>query len=153
MSKKAILSVLGLFAMCAALAVFAANAEDKKEAEVKCPVSGKAINKEHAVDYKGGKVYFCCPNCPKAFDKDSAKFASKANHQLYVTGQAKLVKCPIGGRPLNTATAIDVGGKKVCFCCENCQGKAKAAEGDAQIDLIFNDKAFAKGFEVAKKEE
>jgi YHS domain-containing protein len=45
--------------------------------QTKCPVSGKDINPEHSVEYKGEKVYFCCPNCPKAFEADPEKFISK----------------------------------------------------------------------------
>jgi YHS domain-containing protein len=126
-------------------------AEEEKELKADCPVSGKPAVQEHAVDYKGAKVYFCCPKCPPAFEKDTAKFAAKANHQLVVTGQATEVKCPLTGRPLNEETAIDVDGAKVAFCCNNCKGKAEKAKGDEQINLIFNDKAFDQGFKVAKK--
>jgi len=45
--------------------------------QTKCPVSGKDINPEATVEYKGEKVYFCCPNCPKAFEADPEKFAAK----------------------------------------------------------------------------
>jgi len=45
--------------------------------QTKCPVSGKPINPEHFVDYKGKKVYFCCPNCPAAFNKDPESFVDK----------------------------------------------------------------------------
>jgi len=45
--------------------------------QTKCPVSGKPINPEQHVDYKGKKVYFCCPGCPPAFEKDPEKFTSK----------------------------------------------------------------------------
>ncbi len=42
-----------------------------------CPVSGKAIKTDVSVEYKGKKVYFCCPNCPAAFNKDPEKFIDK----------------------------------------------------------------------------
>jgi YHS domain-containing protein len=45
--------------------------------QTKCPVSGKPIDPEHFVDFKGKKVYFCCPNCPAAFEKDPEKFVAK----------------------------------------------------------------------------
>jgi len=136
--------------LLAACLAWTANAEKKEEFKAKCPISGKPAQKSAAVDYKGGKVYFCCPGCPGAFKKDTAKYAAKANHQLAITGQAKLVKCPVAGRDLNPATAIDVAGVKVCFCCGGCKGKATKVSGDEQIELIFNDKAFAKGFKVAE---
>jgi YHS domain-containing protein len=43
----------------------------------KCPVSGADIDASKVTEYKGQKVYFCCGNCPKAFEKDPAKFAAK----------------------------------------------------------------------------
>ena len=61
------------------------NAE--KKVEPKCPISGKPINKEYAVDFDGGKVYMCCENCPAAFKKDSAKYAAKAHLQMVQTGE------------------------------------------------------------------
>jgi YHS domain-containing protein len=48
--------------------------------QTKCPVSGKpidALNPKAAVQYEGKEVYFCCPNCPKAFTADPAKFTKK----------------------------------------------------------------------------
>lgn len=42
-----------------------------------CPVSGKAIKADHVVEHDGKKVYFCCENCPAAFEKDPAKFTAK----------------------------------------------------------------------------
>jgi YHS domain-containing protein len=45
--------------------------------QTKCPVSGKPIDPANSVDYKGQKVYFCCPNCPAAFEKDPEKFVAK----------------------------------------------------------------------------
>lgn len=43
----------------------------------KCPVSGADIDATKMTEYKGEKVYFCCGNCPKAFEKDPAKFEAK----------------------------------------------------------------------------
>ena len=127
------------------------GAKEVKLDGVTCPVSGKAVKAEHAVAYKGAKAYFCCPNCPKAFAGDTAKFAAKANHQLVLTGQFKLAQCPLKQKPLNTATKIEIGGKAVCFCCNGCKGKVTKAED--KITLVFADAAFAKGFKVvvAKK--
>ena len=42
-----------------------------------CPVSGKPIAADQKVSFKGQDVYFCCPNCPAAFEADPKKFASK----------------------------------------------------------------------------
>ena len=140
--------------MCAVLAVgFMAFAADEKAKPFKatCPISGKAALQDKTADYKGAKVYFCCGNCPGAFTKDTAKFASKANHQLVATGQATQVKGPLSGGKLNPDANVEIGGVKVGFCCDKCQGKAAEAKGDAQVDLAFADAAFGKGFEIKKK--
>src|ERR1051326_4097233 len=131
--RKMILAVA--FVACAAF-VTTGFAGDTKKPEAKCPVSGKKIDKDQSVKFNGGKVYFCCDKCPKAFEKeeDGGKFAAKANYQLYVTGQAKLVKCPFTGEKLNTDTKISVGGMPCCFCCEMCQGKVKDEKTDAQVE-------------------
>ncbi len=121
---------------------------------VKCVLNPKGPAKaENAVEYKGAKVFFCCQNCPKKFSEDPAKFATKANHQLVATKQAKQLKCPLSGQPTKEDKTVEVNGVNVAFCCANCQGKVAKAEGDEQLELVFSDKAFEKGFEIAKQEK
>ena len=142
---------LAVLALLTAVTVYAAD--EIKLDGVKCFVNPKAAAKAATgVDYKGGKVFFCCMNCPKAFAADTAKFAAKANHQLVATGQAKQEKCPFSGEAIDAGTKITVNGASVAFCCDMC--KAKASESKEQVELIFNDKAFEKaGFKVAKAEK
>lgn len=120
------------------------NAKDEKEFSATCPVSGAPAKKESSLAYKGRSVYFCCDNCPKAFKADTAKFATKANHQLASTGQLTQVACPFSGEACNPEATVDVAGVKVAFCCEKCQGKANAAED--KIACVFAD--ISKGFTV-----
>ena len=137
--------------VCAMFAGGLYAAEEISLKDAKCPVAGnKPAKAGTEVDYKGGKVFFCCQNCPKAFAANKEKYAAKANMQLVATKQAKEVKCPLSGQDLNPDTAIDVAGVKVCFCCNNCKGKVAKAKGDEQINLVFSDAAFEKGFEVEK---
>ena len=42
-----------------------------------CPVSGAPVNPKYSVVHEGRVVGFCCPNCPKEFWADPAKFADK----------------------------------------------------------------------------
>ena len=63
------------------------------------------------------------------------------------TGQLKEFACPLTGKPLNPATAIDVGGVQVAFCCNNCKGKVEKATGDDQINMVFKD--VSKGYKPA----
>ncbi len=150
--KKALLS-----AACLALlfAITSGQAEEKakKVTKVKCPVAGKEIelSKGVAVSYRKANAYVCCKNCKAKFEKDSTKFATKANHQLFQTAQFTQTKCPISGRALDATKTAKISGVSVAFCCGNCQGKAKKAKGDDQLAIAFADKAFEKGFAAKKK--
>ncbi|MCX7421088.1 MAG: hypothetical protein NT013_16315 [Planctomycetia bacterium] len=149
MKTKATLLLLAL-AVTIALPRLTAEEKDKLNG-AKCPVaSTKAAKEDNSVEYRGAKVYFCCGGCPDAFAKDKAKYTTKANHQLAVTGQAKQEKCPLTVGDLNKDATAEVNGVKVTFCCNNCKGKVEKAKDDEKIELVFADKAFDKGFKVEK---
>ena len=42
-----------------------------------CPVMAGAINKEIYTEYKGKKVYFCCPGCKEKFEKAPEQYIAK----------------------------------------------------------------------------
>ncbi len=153
MTKKIFtrVALAGFLGACVSLAAAVAADEKAKELakDAKCPLSGQACKAEHTADYLGKQVFFCCPNCPKAFKKDAKKFAAKAAHQLLLTKQIVQVGCPFSGGKLNDETAIEVAGTKVAFCCENCQAKAKKMEGDEQVAAIFAN--LKKGFTLQTK--
>lgn len=156
MSKRMIVNgsmAAAVFAFLLTASLSVADEDGDKLKGVKCPVSGKPAVEDKTVAYKEGEVYFCCPGCPGAFKKDTAKFATKANHQLAQTGQYEEAKCPLSGRGLNEDTVVEVAGVEVTFCCPNCQGKVADAEGDAQLEMVFSDKAFAKAFKPVKKDQ
>lgn len=128
------------------------NAADIDVSKAKCPVAKtKSAVAGQSVDYNGGKVFLCCGNCKKAFSKDPAKFAARANAQLVATKQAKQLCCPLTGGKLNGATVTTVAGAKVCFCCNNCKGKVAGLEGDPQVGIVFGKAAFKKAFKVSTK--
>ena len=121
------------------------NADDAAPGDdVKCPVSGQKVKAASFVEYNGGKVYFCCNNCPKEFKANTEKYAAKANHQLAQTKQLVQVNCPITGKATKDGTAVDVSGVSVAFCCNGCKGKVESADADKQIELCFGESA--KGF-------
>ena len=145
-----------LVAVVAVLALVCTGMEESKiKLEgVKCIVNPKKDAKaDKSVDYKEGKVFFCCGGCPKAFEKDTAKFATSANHQLVATGQYAQAKCPLTGKDLNPEQKVKVGGVDVTLCCGGCKGKVAKAEGAEQAELVFSDKAFKKGGFAPAKEE
>ncbi len=139
---------LAALAVACLFAVGSLRAADDK-AELKCPVSGKPALAEHTVAFNGGDVQFCCPNCPKAFNANSAKFAAKANLQLVQSGQLKQIKCPLTAKAIAADKSVTVEGVEVGLCCAGCLAKAKKASGDELISLLFADTS--KGFELAKK--
>jgi hypothetical protein len=138
--------VLAALAQCPAL--LRAADKDKDAPTIKCPVTGRAATKDVAVDYRGAKVYLCCPGCTGKFQEQTAKFAAKANLQLAQTGQAVQKACPLSGGKTNPDTAIKVCGVSVAFCCNNCKGKVSKAKAKAQVEMVFGDKAFDKAFAV-----
>ncbi|MFH1882378.1 MAG: YHS domain-containing protein [Planctomycetota bacterium] len=42
-----------------------------------CPIMGSPINKALFTEYKGKKVYFCCPDCQPEFEKNPEKYVAK----------------------------------------------------------------------------
>lgn len=54
---------------------------EKGKPQTTCPVVGGKINKELYVDYKGQRVYFCCPDCVEPFKKDPEKYLQKLREQ------------------------------------------------------------------------
>jgi YHS domain-containing protein len=42
-----------------------------------CPVMGGTIDKNVFVEYKGKKVYFCCPGCKDKFEAEPEKYLAK----------------------------------------------------------------------------
>jgi len=42
-----------------------------------CPVMEAPINKDLFTEYKGKKVYFCCPGCKEKFEKEPEKYLAK----------------------------------------------------------------------------
>ena len=143
--------VAGCIALVVVVAVSAAvvSAAVKEPKDAKCPVSGKGCNPEKSVDFDGGKVWFCCGNCEKAFTGDSPKFAAKAHQQMVSTGQLVQKGCPFSGGAVKPGTQLDVGGVEVGFCCPNCKGKVEKASADEQVTLVFG--SIEKGFAPAAK--
>ena len=131
--------------------LLAADSVDLKD--IKCPLSGQPAKATAKAEHHDAAVYFCCPKCVAAFQKDPEKYTAKANHQLLATKQVKQVKCPKTGGPFKDATAIKVSGVKVAFCCKNCKGWAEKSSGDELIAKLFNAKAFKKGFKAGSDDE
>ncbi|WP_230252386.1 hypothetical protein [Rhodopirellula halodulae] len=138
--------------LVAATTVVAADAvEQVKLDDVQCVIASRDAQESKSADYKEGKVYFCCGGCAGKFAKTPEKFSVQANRQLVQTKQYEQKGCPFSGGEVNPETTLTVAGAKVAFCCNGCKGKVEGTEKDKQAELVFNDKAFSKGFEKKAK--
>jgi YHS domain-containing protein len=143
-----VLAILGGVLLATAWSA-APGAPDEKPA-VTCPVAGRPINEATSADYREAKVYFCCKGCLAKFQADTDKFATKANHQLVLTKQAKQTACPISGRATRADETLTVANVNVAFCCDGCPKKVTEAAEPQQLELVFGSKGFDKGFAVGK---
>jgi YHS domain-containing protein len=137
-----------LAAVGAAIVTSFAFAEAAKSFGV-CPVSGGPAKEDVKSDYKGKTLHFCCEGCPDAVKGDPAKFASKINHQLLVTGQIVQVGCPFSGGKVNPDTMVEFSDAKVGFCCEKCQAKFEKASDAEKLEMVFA--KLGKGFTMQDK--
>jgi YHS domain-containing protein len=147
MKTRWIIVLFGIAIVSVAGGFQAATGEaEEKEFAATCPVSGQPAVETSLVELpkNGGKVYFCCDNCPRAFKADSKKFALAVARQFLETGQVVQVACPVSGQPVNPETLVDVGTAKAGFCCENCQAKFTAADDEGKLKIMFAD--LKKGF-------
>jgi YHS domain-containing protein len=119
---------------------------------VKCVVNGEAeAQATSSAEYQGGKVYFCCNGCLGNFHKDSKKFAAAANFQLVATKQYKQVQCPLMAKDVKPGVVVKVGTVEVGFCCPGCQKKVAGLEGKEQLEAVFAEPTFKKGFVPSKR--
>ena len=62
-------------------AAMAEEAENQVVAAVEqktCPImEGNPIDKQYFTEYKGKKVYFCCPGCDKKFNANPEQYIAK----------------------------------------------------------------------------
>jgi YHS domain-containing protein len=70
------------------LAMMPSSAMSKGANQTNCPVMEGTINKNIYADYKGKRVYFCCPPCLKAFKKDPDTYMKKLEEQGAVLEEA-----------------------------------------------------------------
>ncbi len=59
------------------LALVFENLDKGYTLQTECPVSGMPVDITKTLKHDGKTVYFCCENCPKAFEKEPEKFVEK----------------------------------------------------------------------------
>ena len=70
------------------LAVAPSYATSKETSQTTCPVMEGTVNKNIFADYKGKRIYFCCPPCLKEFNKNPEKYMKKLEEQGVVLEKA-----------------------------------------------------------------
>jgi len=116
----------------------------------RCPscYCSRQPNAQFSLAFEGGEVQFCCGKCKAIFEKAPAKFAAHAHHQLVATGQARQQKCPLCGSEPVYIPPVNIGGVSVRFCSDSCHNKAVNATPAERMEMLFGEKAFARGFTV-----
>ncbi|MHC4444994.1 MAG: heavy metal-binding domain-containing protein [Planctomycetota bacterium] len=89
--------------------------------QVRCPIMGGVVNPKVFSEHKGQRIYYCCPGCDRKFKADPDKYLKKMPE--FSTEQ---VHCPITGKSIDPRYSMELGGKKVYFCSEECGPKFKA---------------------------
>jgi YHS domain-containing protein len=74
MKKRHLVVFAILAAFLAVNLALAADTPAKGKAQATCPVMAGNIDKNLYTDYKGQRVYFCCPACVDIFKKDPDKY-------------------------------------------------------------------------------
>lgn len=110
-----------------------ASAPEPEITQTTCPVAGGGIDTGIYVDYKGTRVYFCCPRCPNVFKKNPEKYMKTVNPQgekrkdAAGGGSASAHKpgivqtmCPIEGKRIAGDIYMDHKGKLVYLCSLDC---------------------------------
>lgn len=86
--------------------------------QVGCPMSGRKVNPDTAIDVAGVSVAFCCENCQgKAESSDDALALIFGN---FAKGFTVQTLCPVSNKPINPEQSVEHDGKNVYFCCGGC---------------------------------
>ena len=70
-----------LFLLAGFLVVSAGHVLAKDMVQEKCPVMGSTPNEKLFTDYKGKRVYFCCPPCIDQFKENPDKYMGAMQFQ------------------------------------------------------------------------
>ena len=106
-------------------------ADDK---QTTCPVMvGNPIDPDSYIDFKGVRVYFCCPGCDKKFLASPETYIDNLpaaiRERIRAAGAApspadeQQQLCPVLGNPIAKDVYLDYLGVRVYFCCPPCKPK------------------------------
>ncbi|MCG3127945.1 MAG: hypothetical protein CHACPFDD_02818 [Phycisphaerae bacterium] len=122
--RRSWLAAYGMVLVAAMAFGLPASAQDKAASGAKCPISGEPIDKSVSVKHKGKDVYFCCPKCKGAFEKEPGKYADAVKAQWEALRPlAVQVTCPVTGKTINKKISVDSPHGPLCFADEDAKAK------------------------------
>jgi len=132
----------------------AAPKVDKKSAfiasvvlnDLKCPVNRTAVKRDVNTEYEGGVVFFSDEAAMEKFNKNPKTNSAEANYQLFLSGQANQVSCPVTGKEVDRTAVIKVKTKEVAFSSRVTMSRVERAKGLTKFKKIFGDRPFKKAF-------
>jgi len=71
---------------------FGPTVDAKETNQTRCPVISGSINKNVYTDYKGKRIYFCCPPCIAQFKRDPEKYMKQFEKEGVVLEDAPTAK-------------------------------------------------------------
>ena len=101
----------------------------------KCPISKAGVDAKYTVSFDGKTVGFCCPNCPKAWEKLTNAQKKEKLAAVMPTGPVNET-CPIMGGDVNAKVTTQWKGKTVGFCCKPCIAKWNALSEEKKADKL-----------------
>lgn len=105
--------------------------------QVRCPVTGKPIDRQQWVEQGDDVVFFATPEAKEEFTKEPAKFVKKLDSDCY-TFQTHCLVCK---EEINPTLTIDLGGRTVFLGCEGCRS---TLSGDKEkYEKAFDDQTKA----------
>jgi len=134
MKRITLFIVMTTIAAMLAISAFAVDSP-KKDAKAEkpalhnqtnCPVMGGVIDSTVYTDIQGQRVYHCCPMCSAKLKADPDKYFKEAAAQGVLFENTQTT-CPVSHEVIEKKTTFsDFEGRRVYFCCEDCQAKFAA---------------------------
>jgi YHS domain-containing protein len=100
---------------------------DNKIEQRKCPVLGGKIKPELYYQYKGQKIYVCCPRCIDKIKEDPEKYLKKVRKEKEEIAEARKITqktCPVMSGVIVPNLYYQYN-KKIYVCCPGCIDKIK----------------------------
>lgn len=119
---------LALIGIAAVLTVLAFSSFALAEEQTSCPTCGMNVDGSKHVDVDGKRVYVCNDNCANEVKADPKKYIAQLE-KAGVTLAKVQTTCPTCGMKVDGSKHVDVDGKRVYVCNDNCAKEVKADPG------------------------